>query len=186
MKERIKRISVDKEDVFCPKCKSVDIDFDYLKCEHCGYALGTEDVMEKIDIVEVQEYGFWLRFMSEHFIPCEKCQEELSNIFEKVEEQLDFNNPNCVSLHFWKNYEQNQVECSFTLSFVSPTPTSSYEYKPCKKCQKKILKKFSEKELHIGNDSKPLIELWRKWDINDRKTELLQKREEHRKKVLGK
>jgi hypothetical protein len=37
---------------------------------------------------EKRYYGFWLRFASAHFVPCEKCQEKLEKILENAEFHL--------------------------------------------------------------------------------------------------
>jgi len=182
MKERIKWTWLDKENLSCIKCKAGNDDIGWdenkkvLFCKKCGHKLtDKEELEERVPFVEVQQYGFWLRFISEHFIPCRKCQEELCGIFNDIPNTLDLGNQNCITMHIWRNYDRSQLECSFTLSFVSPSPTSSYEYKPCEKCQKKILVNFSDKEIHIGNDNKPMVELWRKWEVDDQRTEELNK-----------
>jgi len=139
----------------------------------CGHWLESkEELEEQVDIKEIQQYGFWLRFMSEHFIPCDKCQERLNNVLTlQTKMMLDFDNPCCITLRAYKCEQNSLPEFTFILSFVSPTTTTSYRFHVCDDCQGKLWHLFSKKELHIGNDTKPLVELWRKWEIIDDDTE---------------
>lgn len=146
-----------------------------ITCVNCSRQLTRRrELEEKVKIKEIHQYGFWLRFMSEHFIPCDKCQEELNEVLTlqhssfKKGMTLDFSSPLCVSLHAFKS-RRDLPEFRFTLSFVSPTQTTSYHFAPCNDCQGKLWHIFSKKELHIGNENKPLVELWRKWEIVDEK-----------------
>lgn len=141
-----------------------------ITCVKCGHQLTTkQELEEQVEIKEIQQYGFWLRFMSKHFIPCDKCQEKLNEILTlQTGMPLEFGNPLCVSLYVYK-IKKDVVGFYFVLSFVSPTPTTSYHFVPCNDCQGKLRKLFIEKELHIGNEIKPMIELWRKWEIVDEK-----------------
>jgi len=36
----------------------------------------------------VENYGFWLRFISEWFHPCDKCQQELSNLLINANQMI--------------------------------------------------------------------------------------------------
>lgn len=127
MLERKRKLEVPKEENYtCKKCgkttkkmaeskedalaKGVNIYWDEVKGKilcTCGHWLGErEELYDFPEITEVQQYGFWLRFLSEHFIPCKHCQEELDKLLRN-------------------------------------------------------------KELHIGNDEKPLVELWRRWEMKE-------------------
>lgn len=76
--------------------------------------------------------------------------------------KLAFYEPDCITLEEYPKKGQWR----FLLRFLACGALSEGEvFIPCKKCQGEILKKFDEKELHIGSDGKPLVELWRKWDI---------------------
>jgi hypothetical protein len=58
----------------------------------------------KSEGVERVYYGFWLRFASRHFIPCQKCQERLEKILEESELHLgnkDYEPP----IELYKRYE---------------------------------------------------------------------------------
>lgn len=104
-----------------------------------------------------QQYGFWLRgFTSEHFIPCEKCQDELHEML------MTRKNTQTVQIFF---YEQSSImltmlsdEWQFQLDFLSAPNI----FKPCGECQKKLQDIWENKELHIGSEVKPPIELWRR------------------------
>jgi len=190
LKTRKRTISVPKEDNFiCGKCSTRgscdekgsntefywDEDEKKIICKKCGHRLTTEkELKDEILITEIQQYGFWLRFISEHFIPCKKCQEELDKIFNLMWTRLteetpndctiDLGNPFCITLHILRN-KNDLIEFRFTLAFVSPSPVDSYTFVPCdEECQGRLWRLFSEKEMHIGNDEKPLIELWRNWE----------------------
>ena len=125
MLERKRKLEVPKEENFtCKKCgkttmkmadnrddaiiKKVNIYYDEkqgkILCT-CGHWLGEqEELYNYPEITEIQQYGFWLRFLSEHFIPCVNCQG-------------------------------------------------------------KIHKLVVSKEMHIGSEDKPPVELWRRWEI---------------------
>lgn len=133
-------------------------------CRKCGKWLTDKtELEEKVKIREIQTYGFWLRFASEHFIPCNKCQDKLHNILTK--NKMTFLNSKCITMMEFPK----KKHWIFILWFLE----TSQSFTPCKKCQPKILKKIDEKELHIGSDGKPLVELWRKWDIIDEPAEII-------------
>lgn len=124
---RLKTISVSKEDGFvCGKCgakgncddsKELAIknkkamywdekagEYGKIVCLKCGHLLETKEELEmELKVIEIQQYGFWLRLLSEHFRPCPSCQEKLHKL-------------------------------------------------------------LLSKEMHIGNEEKPPIELWRLWE----------------------
>lgn len=141
-----------------------DEDEEKITCRKCGHQLTSKkELQEKLTIEEVQLYGFWLRFLSEHFIPCKQCQKRLGKIFDLLTKMsIDFCNPCCVRLRAYKN-ANDQPEFYFAMAFINPTELTSYKFEPCEDCQGKLWKLYSKKEMHIGNDEKPLVELWRKW-----------------------
>jgi Zn ribbon nucleic-acid-binding protein len=190
MRTRKRTIWVAKEDGFiCGTCKAKggcsdekdstepffwDDDAKKITCVKCGHQLTTKEELEDPLIIdEIQMYGFWLRFLSEHFIPCKTCQEKLDKVFSLSRltknirvNSLKLQSPHCITLHISKN-ERDLEEFMFMLGFASENPLLTLEFVPCDKCQGKLLKTFNSKEIHIGNDSKPLVELWRKWEHID-------------------
>lgn len=75
-----------------------------ITCVKCGHQLTEKkELYDYIKVKEIQQYGFWLRFLSEHFVPCVDCQE-------------------------------------------------------------RIHKLIISKEMHIGSEEKPPVELWRRWE----------------------
>lgn len=190
MRTRKRNISVPREDNFvCRVCKAKgncsdeknsnepffwDEDAKKITCAKCGNQLTTKAELEETIIAdEVQMYGFWLRFISEHFIPCKRCQKTLDTIFSisNVDKNhrvhsIKLQSPQCITLDISRN-ERDLEEFTFNLGFIKENPLLSYEFTPCDKCQGKLLRLFNTKEIHIGNDSKPLVELWRKWEDID-------------------
>lgn len=114
-----------------------------------------------VQVNEIQQYGFWLRFASEHFIPCDECQEKLHKMITSL--KTAFCKSDCIILEEYPKKGQWR----FVLRFLSVGLSGLSDadvFIPCGKCQSEILKKFDERELHIGSDEKPLIELWRRWE----------------------
>jgi len=119
-----------------------------------------------------QQYGFWLRgFVSEHFIPCEKCQDELhSLLFDDTiwGTVLPEKEPVELKIEFSEKYYKNDKRVKFMLNFVFQRDKRYREggyiqgFKPCEKCGAKLKMILLEKELHIGSETKPPVELWRK------------------------
>lgn len=119
-----------------------------------------------------QQYGFWLRgFVSEHFIPCEKCQDELHNLLFNKTEWMTVpveKEPVELEVKFREKHYRNEEIVRFTLNFVFYYNKSYREggyiqkFEPCDNCIAKLKKVMLVKELHIGSEIKPQIELWRK------------------------
>jgi len=109
-----------------------------------------------------QRYGFWLRFLSEHFIPCEECQDKLHELINTNE--VDFHKEyNSITLII--SEKENKLKARFKLGFLWRDSI----FTPCKLCQKKIVELWQTNELHIGNDIKPMVELWRDWaDVEEK------------------
>ena len=81
---RVRKVWVAKEEFACKKCGAEDIDIGYeekekiLYCKKCGHKLTEkEELEEELIFNEIQQYGFWIRFVKEHFVPCKKCQDKL-------------------------------------------------------------------------------------------------------------
>lgn len=133
--------------------------------------------------IETLCYGFWLRFCHEHFIPCEKCQNELDEMMNGTKEvesswvtQWVFDSNVPIELFF------TSTMVKFTLNFLcSGTIANSYrqDYELCKSCVETFITKImNTDELHIGSEIKPPVELWRKWMTDDKRTERLMAMEE--------
>lgn len=130
--------------------------YEYDVCYECAEA----------KILYRQQYGFWLRgFVSEHFIPCEKCQDRLHAILFEASSWNTTCPPIELTVKFVDKEKKERV--GFALKFVWKymtireggwTPT----FYPCKKCAEKLKTTLLEKELHIGSEVKPPVELWRR------------------------
>ena len=107
-----------------------------------------------------QQYGFWLRgLMSEHFIPCEECQDKLHEMMMTM--TVAFHSQDCITIETLK--KKGKLEWQFLLRFLTCGSLSEKEvFKPCGKCQKKLHNLWETKELHIGSEIKPVVELWRR------------------------
>lgn len=135
---------------------------DCIMCRNAHKLTTKEELEKQIPVKEIQQYGFWLRFVSEHFIPCDKCQDKLHE--KLMNSQVAFYNNLYITLEKLKKGWQ------FILGFVQCGSLSKGEdWIPCDKCQKELQEIWEDKELHIGNDVKPMVELWRKWEIVDEK-----------------
>lgn len=180
-KTRVRTVSVPKEDGFiCSKCGAKGDCGDSIKdktpfywdekekniiCKKCGRQLCKKSELEdELEVPEIQLYGFWLRFASEHFIPCEKCQDKLHKML--MSRQVAFYEPECITLELLE--KKKKPVWQFLLRFIQCGALSNGEvFRPCDECQKELTTIWTTKKLHIGNDIKPMVELWRKWDIVD-------------------
>jgi len=177
-KTRVRTISVPREDGFiCSTCGAKGDCSDSIKdktpfywdkdekkiiCKKCDRRLCKKsELEEELEIPEIQQYGFWLRFASEHLIPCEKCQDRLHEKLMKT--SLFLGGQQSIVLYKEKHRHIN-MRWRFHLEFLKATYV---DFVPCDKCQKRLQEIWDTKELHIGNDMKPMVELWRKWEINE-------------------
>ena len=123
------------------------------KCEH---KLTTkEELEEPVEFKEIQEYGFWIRFISDHFNPCYKCQDAIHTVLTKSGAWYIIDNKMDVNLTIFGD------QCYFTFKWL----TINTRFTPCPDCIKKLQTKIRTNELHMYNDTKPIIELWRRWDL---------------------
>lgn len=169
-KTRIRTVSVPKEDNFwCSNCKATgacddkesapffyDEAQEEIVCRKCKNLLGKEEELnDKLRIKEIQVYGFWLRFASSHFNPCGKCQDKLHiSLFEKSGTWYICDKNFAVNLTVFGG------KCYFSFRWLE----KAMYFTPCKDCDKKLRTIIRRSELHIYNDVKPVIELWRVWD----------------------
>lgn len=190
MESRIRKIWFNREKFSCKQCGAGNDDIcwndsgsdhpttepeEVLFCKKCGHKLTAKDELEElVSIVEELQYGFYLRFASESFIPCEKCQdliheEMMGNLVFHDERQQVILETRQANL-----YKEGKVKIwKVFFGFLEFQPTIEF----CEHCSRQLNKIWDTKELHIGNDVKPLVELWRRWEINDEKTEALSKNE---------
>jgi len=134
-------------------------------CIKCNHWLETKEELEDlIDYKEIQRYGFWLRFASTHFIPCDECQDKLHEAL--MTSRIKINRTDSLSLTRGDG-EVWQFSLSLVFSMLGKYPKykASLLFIPCEECQKELQKIWENKELHIGNDVKPMVELWRTWEM---------------------
>jgi len=117
-------------------------------------------------IVEFLKYGFWLRFISEHFVPCTLCQEKLDELLRSNDWEISPETMNVV-------LSIKKESAVFYLKWID-----NCCYVPCSECQKKIInliRNISRQDasnLHIGNkDYQPPIELWIDWVMDEEESE---------------
>lgn len=159
-----------------------------ITCVECGNQLETkEELKEDLLITEIQQYGFWIRFLSEHFIPCKECQEKLDKLlYEKtIWRTLNPDQPLItMEIRFAEveyDWQKDDI-LKFDLNFVFRLDKSYKEggytetFVPCKRCVEEFKKLMINKEFHIGNDNKPLIEFWRSWEYLEEPDEETKKR----------
>lgn len=118
---------------------------------------------------KIEQIGFYLRFIGEHFIPCAKCQRRLLRIFKTGNLHLsrDKNEVHLIRDNFYE----------FGLPFIKEG-VWLYTFKPCKECQKVLKKTIDEvQNLTIGNNSYAYpVELWKKYEIDDDSWKEVEKR----------
>jgi len=184
MKARVKEEWVCKEEFSCIKCgRENTVGWNdkgsnhpltepegVLFCKRCGHELTTKEELEDLVYsIEVLQFGFFIRFIHDHFIPCGKCQGELEKILMGKIKQWEIDEPLRVELDYfgpkwrfrfpWIRTGQDAKDVNVVIL--------------CKKCSD-VLEEgiINAKELHIGNkDLEPPIEVWRKWITDDKRTE---------------
>jgi len=125
----------------------------------------------KYFFVEKLEYGFYLRFCSENYIPCEKCQDELEKLILPVTTWIVDNTK--ITMH--SIVRDKKLVLGFLISWA----TAKY-FIPCDVCQERLeIIIMDAKEWHIGNDIKPPIELFRRWEKDDKRTQRLKNLYKH-------
>lgn len=133
-----------------------------------------DDICEKCKDLkqsEKQYSGFYIRILHGGFIPCDTCQDRLDRtLFGKTWDISDETTK--VSLCITKDYSY------FTLHWIFDKGITGTFY-TCKECHKKLLRMIEESsEYTIGNkDYSPPIEFYRRWDIDEKETEELDKKQ---------
>lgn len=121
----------------------------------------------KSETKKIEQYGFFIRLIHEHFIPCQKCQLEIKTILQT--KNLYFHRErNHVILSQFVSYEGKRTY-EFELPFVAQEGLYPFTWKSCLKCQKEVAKLFDEADqITIGNkDYLEPVELWMKFEIDD-------------------
>lgn len=126
-----------------------------------------------VQFVEARRYGFWLRFAHEHFIPCDKCQDKLEDYLFNATIWAINNDKMTVDLVVSFPKVEEEPRCYFAFRWIEP----AVYWTPCKKCQEKLRDTIANaNEMTVGNkDYRPPIELWRRWDIDDKRTRKLER-----------
>ena len=156
-------------------------------CVKCGHWLETkEELYENLPVKEIQQYGFWIRFAKEHFIPCDICQDELHNLlFDKTIWTTIPEDKEMIKLEIRFAEDKYRVDqkTEFKLNFVFKLDqsyrTGGYvaTFRICGDCQHKLEEILLDEELCIGNkDTEPAIELWRKWEYMEEPDEKTKER----------
>jgi hypothetical protein len=115
----------------------------------------------KTKYTKIEQWSFYLRFISEWFTPCKKDQLKLKEILLNTQLRVDIDTAT-VGFNQMLNKEETKMIYSFTLPFVHSLP--HYEFTPCADCQKVIAQTMLNSEsLTIGNkDYEHPVELSRK------------------------
>jgi len=143
-----------------------DEDAEKITCVKCGHQLTSKkELEEEVEIKETQEYGLYLRFVSERFNPCKVCQEAIHKQFKTHPYRLDYGYiKNQQIIDLLRGWKESGGRWTLRLRFLN----SAEDIEFCKECSKRLdMTIYEAKELHIGNDVKPMVELWRKWEIVD-------------------
>lgn len=138
------------------------------------YFSGKECSKDAQYYIDVLRYGFFLRFIHDHFMPCDKCQDELEKILVGKIQDWCIDEPLRVELDYYINVWR------FTFPWICREVVLL-----CKKCSKVLEDGIKDADIWtIGNkDYEPTIELWRKWDTSDKLTARLIKIEKKAKKA---
>lgn len=97
---------------------------------------------------KLEQYSFYLRFLSRWFIPCQKDQTILKEHFLNAELNIS---QQTATINFYQNIRNNKLYYSFNMRFIGKVLT--WEFRPCQKCQKEIRKSMEEAEsVTIGNE----------------------------------
>ena len=66
---------------------------------------GEEGEYVKSKGVKRETIGFWLRFISKHFVPCRECQERLAKLIAEAEEMHLGNKDYEPPIELWRKFE---------------------------------------------------------------------------------
>jgi len=135
---RERTIEVVKEEGFiCGKCgakseqladsrddasiKGIDLYWDekeqVIACRKCGHQLTSKkELYNYPKIKEIQQYGFWLRFLSEQFIPCPACQNRIHKLI--ISKEMHIGSEDKPPVELWRRWEMISVEKKPNNAFV--------------------------------------------------------------------
>lgn len=155
----------------CPKCGK-DTKIDTKTTVHCFRCKETFPKTYEAYFVKVRQYGFYIRIIHNHFIPCDKCQDEFEKVL--VEGIKNWYIEEGMPLKVELDHFINQWRFRFRWIGISQR-TDTDVVLLCKECSKNLeLGIVDAHEWTIGNkDYEPAIELWRKWDLDGKRTDRL-------------
>ena len=170
---------IKEENFVCPKCgvktKELGNDLnegmqlkkiyyndtiDKVVCYNCGYLFQHKDLVEKYFIEEIETFGFYLRFLGSHFVPCNECQDKIKKMLMEIK-QFRFDEKTTVIAEV-----ENWIKWKFCICYYD-NDKYGISYYPCEKCNKKLNEIFENSELHIGNNIKDLVEFYRIWELKE-------------------
>lgn len=126
----------------------------------------------KVKFRKVEQWAFYLRFVSQWFTPCIKDQLKLKELIFNTELKLSINS---TTITFAQVITSNKIQYQFIMPFISTLPF--YEFTPCLDCQKQLSQILNESTLlTIGNkDYEHPVELNRKNEDDDKSFETVEK-----------
>jgi len=189
VKEQIREEWLVKEEFSCKKCGASGDDIGYnepdgaIFCKKCSHTLTEKNELEDlVYFVEFCQYGFFMRIFHDHFIPCDECQEKFEKILVgKIKDWYIYDLPLKVEL----DYFGPQWRFKFPWIGTTKSVNDVNVVLLCKKCGKVLEDGMvNADKWTIGNkDYEPAIELWRKWKVDDKRTQQLEKLMERARKV---
>lgn len=168
-----------QENFECPRCgtktKELGIDLnegiqlkkiyynnmiDKIVCYNCDYRFQDKDLIEKYSFEEIETFGFYLRFLSSHFVPCEECQDKIKKMLMDIKQfRFDEKTTVIAEVENWNIWK-------FQICY-NDNDKYGISYYPCEKCNNKLNEIFENSELHIGNNIKDLVEFYRVWELKE-------------------
>ncbi len=124
-----------------------------------------ENYYVEVKYRKVEQWAFYLRFISGWYHPCFKCQKRLKELVLNAQLRVSVES---ARVDFAQIVKANKIEYRFVLPFISALPW--YEFKPCPECQKGIADLIKNATvLTIGNkDYEHPVELSRKNEDDDK------------------
>lgn len=128
----------------------------------------------KIKYRKVEQYSFYLRFVSKWFFPCAKDQAKIKNIIENYPLHISTDK---ATIHFLQIVNKKQTELYYEFGFPWVNQLIMFTFRPCVKCQKIIAEILRDSSTFIiGNDKyEHPIELNKKNEDDDKSFETIEK-----------
>ena len=176
----LKYIQSNQKTLSCDVCKkhfnvSPEVGLVYSDVKFENYYICYECANQKN--VEQLTYGLYLRFMKKHFIPCENCQKEVYNMLLTSDWRLNSDYPIELYIRQDSDYPiETYVRDETEKSVIVYLKFTNKKWMLCKACSMLIIDYIAKEELIIGNkDYVPPVELWSKWDFNEKLTDKINK-----------